>query len=275
MAHTVRSIRRLCRICGEDCSKIPRVTDQYGHYYCQSCARAYIRPHASFENVGPDHQTIDHHDLRPEVIEAIRAESGMTEPLPDPLNDHSVDDPATNQPEVTQPENSVPDSPDITPPPVNLATSAYDEHDEISDDDIIPLAPEDHTSDPVLKSCPVCFHRYPEDAHTCISCGYVEEKGIESSRFVEKPRAAPVVKHVPFREPEHKVLACPHCGADMTGAPTLNCPSCGRHVSTRDMVIPPIKPTLVEEQVGIASRRVEIIVLLVVVTLAILAWFVF
>ncbi len=227
MAHTVRSIRKLCRICGEDCSKIPRVTDQHGHYYCQACARAYIQPEATIKGEPTEEQSIDQDDLKPEIIEAIRAETGATDldaPMPIDL-DKSI-------PEQTQADDGA--TADVTPPPVTLAASAYGDHDEISDDDIIPLAPEDHASDVELKSCPVCFHRYPPDTHTCINCGFNEERGIASSRFVEKSRAAAPVAPIPLRTTKSPPkLTCPHCDYDMTGAPSMTCPECGKAMPTR------------------------------------------
>lgn len=201
---TIRSVRKQCRICGEDCSGKARVKDQYGHYYCRECARAAMTPDSP--PIGSTHahhtQSIDHHDLHADVINAIRGEEAafaLTDTTPPPIE--------------------IPDAP---------PDSRFDAEALLADDDdIIPLAPVDDIEDTQLKTCPVCFHRYPPDTGICASCGFDEAKGIQSSRFVETSRA-PTTHH--SHAPKY---ACPHCNYDMSGCVSLTCPECGKVRPTR------------------------------------------
>lgn len=105
-------------------------------------------------------------------------------------------------------------------------TKAVDVAD--AEDDIIPIAPVDETVDDTLRTCPVCFHRYPPEAGFCANCGYDPQRGIQSSRFIEASRA-PRQGHA-----SQPLYACPQCHHDMAHATSLVCPECGHHMPTRD-----------------------------------------
>lgn len=200
---TIRSVRKQCRICGEDCSDRARVKDQFGHYYCQECARAHMAPGAPLDDSSHPHhtQSINHADLHADVIETIRAEEAA----------------ASAQSSVV--ESAVHDG-------TEGETEAL--ADDGLDDDIIPLAPPDETVDVSLSSCPVCFHRYPPEAGFCANCGYDPQRGIQSSRFIEASRA-PRQGHA-----SQPLYACPQCHHDMAHATSLVCPECGHHMPTMD-----------------------------------------
>ncbi len=188
------------------------------------CARAHMKPGSPPIPASPSQnsQIIDHEDLHADVIAAIRAEAGVAEAEAQALAE-AEQAAAAAKAEAEAEAEKQPES-----EAESLATTAYDPADDIDDADVIPLAPEDETEDERLKSCPVCFHRYPPEAGTCANCGFDESRGIESSRFVEKSRA-PVGHH----NAHHTDLPCPNCGYDMSRATSLICPECGKPMPTR------------------------------------------
>ncbi len=223
MANTIRSLRKQCRICGQECAGKPRVKDQHGHYYCMECARAHMKPGSPpiTTSHSQNSQIIDHDDLHADVIAAIRAEAGVAEAEAQAL---AEEEQAAAQAEAEAKAQPEPDA-------ESASATAYDPADDIDEADIIPLAPENETEDQRLKSCPVCFHRYPPEAGTCANCGFDESRGIESSRFVEKSRAPGL-----HRSTQHSDFPCPNCGYDMSRSVSLTCPECGKPVPTRAKV---------------------------------------
>jgi predicted RNA-binding Zn-ribbon protein involved in translation (DUF1610 family) len=225
VANTIRSLRKQCRICGLECAGKPRVKDQYGHYYCMDCARAHMKPGSP--SITTSHlqnsQIIDHDDLHADVIAAIRAEAGVAEAEAQAL-DEAEQAAAQAEAEAAKAEAEA----KARPEPEPAATTAYDPADDIDEADIIPLEPEDEIEDQRLKSCPVCFHRYPPEAGSCANCGFDESRGIESSRFVEKSRAP--TQH---RSTHQADFPCPNCGYDMSRSVSLTCPECGKPMPTR------------------------------------------
>lgn len=220
---TTPSAAKVCRICGEDCSNRPRVRDQFGRYYCRPCARRALRPNApnplEETDISGLSQSIDHSDFLPALIEEVRRSAMDGEPLP-------LDD--------------LPAIPQIDPPAIDGAVALADDSavalaDETAtepDDDIIPLEPEDTHDDEELKTCPVCFHRFPPRVGVCANCGFDEKIGIASSRFIEASRQPPK-----GHAAQHKPYACSHCGYDMSRAVSLQCPECGNLMPTRAQVM--------------------------------------
>jgi predicted RNA-binding Zn-ribbon protein involved in translation (DUF1610 family) len=185
------------------------------------CARTHMKPGSPSitDSHSQNSQIIDHEDLHADVIAAIRAEAGVAEAEAKALAEAEQ---AAAQAEAAKAEAEAKAEPEPA------AATAYDPADDIDEADIIPLAPEDEIEDQRLKSCPVCFHRYPPEAGTCANCGFDESRGIESSRFVEKSRAP--TQH---RSTHHADFPCPNCGYDMSRSVSLTCPECGKPMPTR------------------------------------------
>lgn len=165
---------------------------------------------------------IDHQDLMPTLIEEIRREALGDEADASPPGQAPAEKAETDDIDVAE------DSAQPGPEPAGMA-------DE-TDDDVIPLAPEDQTDDEALRQCPVCFHRYPPSVGTCANCGFDEKVGIQSSRFLEHSRHPPK-GHYGLHEHASKSFACPSCGYDMTGAMSLKCPECGHIMPTRTQLM--------------------------------------
>lgn len=175
-------------------------------------------------------QSIDHTDLLPSLIDEVRRQVLDAEEA-----DRLAAEEADARAKAAQAESGaialeeeVAVAVDAAPPPVHEPAPVAEELDE----DIIPLEPEDTTDDTALKTCPVCFHRYPPIVQTCANCGFDERVGIQSSRFIEASRTPPK-----GHAGQHKPYACPHCGYDMTGAVSLQCPECGGIMPTRAQVM--------------------------------------
>lgn len=171
-------------------------------------------------------QTIDHADLAPALIEQIRRQV---------LGDDSAAEEAAPSAavgaEVAQGEAIEAEPSEAA---VGLATQSEPAPDD--EEDIIPLAPEDTTDDRQLQTCPVCFHKYPRNVGVCANCGFDEKVGIASSRFIDVPKHPPKTHHKAHAA-EHKPYACPHCGYDMAGSPSLQCPECGHVMPTRSQAM--------------------------------------
>jgi len=237
---TIRSVRKQCRICGQDCSDRARVKDQFGHYYCRECARAHSAPGGGTDDSSQAQQTqsIDHSDLHADVIEHIRTEEAAARARAE----------SAAEPEV---ESST---------------------DADVDEDIIPLAPPDETVDVSLSTCPVCFHRYPPEAGFCANCGYDPERGIQSSRFIEASRAP---RHGHANQP---LYACPQCHHDMAHATSLVCPECGHHMPTMDKTMRdqaaaiPREPVRAQTDWQLIGALVVVAGVIVIATLLILSF---
>lgn len=174
-------------------------------------------------------QTIDHTDLLPSLIDEVRrqvldaeeADRLAAEKASARVKAESAESGAV----ALEVETAI--AVESAPAPLTEPT----EPEEI-DDDTIPLEPEDTTDDTALKTCPVCFHRYPPSVQACANCGFDEHLGIQSSRFIEASRTPPK-----GHAGQHKPYACPHCGYDMSGAVSLQCPECGGIMPTRAQVM--------------------------------------
>lgn len=227
--NTTPSTAKVCRICGEDCSNRPRVRDQFGRYYCRPCARRALRPNApnplEETDISGLSQSIDHSDFLPALIEEIRRSAMEGEPVPP---DESPPLSRGTAPQAT--DDAVPLAEDSAIA-VTDGTAPAPAEPQV-DDDIIPLEPEDTRDDEELKTCPVCFHRYPPRVGVCANCGFDEKIGISSSRFIEASRQPPK-----GHSAVHKPYACPHCGYDMSRAVSLQCPECGHIMPTRAQIM--------------------------------------
>ncbi len=224
---TTPSTAKVCRICGEDCTNRPRVRDQFGRYYCRLCARRALRPNApnplEETDISGLSQSIDHSDFLPTLIEEVRRSAMEGDPLP-------PDDPPAGSPE-TDSQSSEGDVALADDSAVAVADAPSPAAPE-PDDDTIPLEPEDTREDVELKTCPVCFHRFPPRVGVCANCGFDEKIGISSSRFIETSRQPPKAHAA-----THKPFACSHCGFDMSRASSLQCPECGQVMPTRAQVM--------------------------------------
>ena len=51
MSDTTKSILKICKVCGRDCSAIPRVKNSHGHYFCKTCHDALAAKAAAADAV--------------------------------------------------------------------------------------------------------------------------------------------------------------------------------------------------------------------------------
>ncbi|KAA0217442.1 MAG: hypothetical protein DYG94_00495 [Leptolyngbya sp. PLA3] len=207
--------------------------DQFGRYYCRPCARRALRPNApnllEETDISGLSQSIDQSDFLPSLIEEVRRSAMEGEPpeptAPPPAEPH----PQTDDGSVALADDSAVPQPDGSTVALVAESAALASQ---PDDQIIPLAPEDTRDDEQLKTCPVCFHRFPPRVGVCANCGFDEKIGISSSRFIEASRQPPK-----GHSASHKPFACPDCGYDMSRAASLQCPECGHIMPTRAHVM--------------------------------------